>query len=108
MNWICVIKEDKTIEWIQLDKKILELEDIYKYADCDTFEPIAIYPGFLAVADEEGRLKQKPITWKFRLPKLAYCLVGQFFICKTEGEEMVTLNDLDKARLTELLAKAEK
>ena len=56
-------------------------------------EVIGLGEGFILVADEEGRLKNRPVNRVIRLSGFNTTIQGDFFICKAEGEDFVGITD---------------
>lgn len=56
-----VIEPDNTIKLVGFDSPYLELEDLYRHADCDTIQIVrTINPRWLMVIDDNGKLLGKP------------------------------------------------
>ena len=99
MKVIWIDKENNKVTEPDID--FSELDDIYKYLNCDCFEALAFILNkekYLILCDEEGRLKmnqeehpEKKVSVVSPLAEI----VGNVIICKQREDEMVGLTDAD-------------
>lgn len=83
-----VIEPDNCIKLIEFDSPYLELNDLYKHANCDTIQIIrTINPKWLMVIDDNGKLLRKPANPMATSLYYAYpydFIVGTVFIGTNE------------------------
>lgn len=69
-----------------------ELHAMQKLVD-GNLEILGIGEDYILVADEEGILKNKPVNRMVLRGGHAISIVGDFFICKSAGEDLVGVTD---------------
>ena len=86
---ILMYKTGRTPRVMEVDNELSCLQGLVN----GNIEVIGLGEGYLLVADEEGRLKNRPVNRVIRLNGFITTIQGDFFICKAEGEDFVGLTD---------------
>ena len=89
-----VVREEMTLRYMQ---QIVEGHIEVVHAD-------GLPKGVVIVCNEEGKLQNLPQNMWITRGGAEDLLVGTFFVCKTEGEELVPLTDAEAAKIAAKLS----